>query len=494
VSDPAAEEQHLLTRGGVAALTIAVGVLSVLVLASCAVVAIAHIEDDNGAIGPWTALAQYVNSGTFYPPLYHDGYYGGTRYMPLQMALYAVGGRISGEYLVSGKVIAFLIAVALVALVFRILTRLGCPRVLALALVSAILVTRQGLLSTTNIAGDTLPVVLQLGGVSLVAREVSRRRTVAAAALCALGFLSKLNAVWGFAAILLCLALHHPRKVPVFVAAFVGFVGTALAILHLVTAGRMLDSIRLGLHASPSGQEPIAFSFGRVLSYVQAEPAVWLLFPIALVAVVSSIARKRSSVYEIGLLAALVVLLITLTDEGAVFNHLIDVDVLTVVAVGILAVAVRLGGSETHVLYGSILAALVLGLGASYYTNLGPATRKALRVGGYAARPLGSSVSKTDSILSEDPYVPVSLGLRPVVLDAFMLARIAQARPALVETLVRRIERREFDVVVLIERLDPTGSWYTRFDFGRAVATAIADNYHLAQTVGGYYVYRPGKG
>lgn len=74
MSDPAAEEQHLLTRGGVAALTIAVGVLSVLVLASCAVVAIAHIEDDNGAIGPWTALAQYVNSGTFYPLLYHDGY------------------------------------------------------------------------------------------------------------------------------------------------------------------------------------------------------------------------------------------------------------------------------------------------------------------------------------------------------------------------------------------------------------------------------------
>ena len=52
-----------------------------------------------------------------------------------------------------------------------------------------------GLLATTSIHGDTLPVVFQFGALLLVLRG-SRRGIAVAGLLCALAFLTKLSAVW----------------------------------------------------------------------------------------------------------------------------------------------------------------------------------------------------------------------------------------------------------------------------------------------------------
>jgi hypothetical protein len=105
------------------------------------------------------ALAEYANRGVLYPPLYHSGHYGGTRYMPLQIVLNAGSARITGEYLMSGKAAAYVVAAILVAsLIFVLRTHFRLPLWLVGGLVATILVTPVGRLDTLSIRGDTLPV------------------------------------------------------------------------------------------------------------------------------------------------------------------------------------------------------------------------------------------------------------------------------------------------------------------------------------------------
>src|SRR6476646_10465969 len=89
----------------------------------------------------------------------------------------------TGEYLVSGKLLAYCIAVALFTLLYVSLRRIGCRAALSAALVASVLAAPTGLLAAEGIRGDALPVVLQLAALVLVARGVSRRRLVAAGVL-----------------------------------------------------------------------------------------------------------------------------------------------------------------------------------------------------------------------------------------------------------------------------------------------------------------------
>jgi hypothetical protein len=96
------------------------------------------------------------------------------------------------------------------------------------------------------------------------------------------------------------------------------------------------------------------------------------------------------------------------------------------------------------------------------------------------------------TILSEDPYVPVSLGQTPVVLDAFMLLRLGREQPGAILDLIGRIEAQEFDLVVLVVPLEPLDQpWWSEVDFGPDVVRAISEAYVFSGRTQGYYVYEP---
>ena len=102
-------------------------------------------------------------------------------------------------------------------------------------------------------------------------------------------------------------------------------------------------------------------------------------------------------------------------------------------------------------------------------------------------------------LLAEDPSIPVMRGQVPVVLDAFTLSTIGARHPELITPLVQRLERHEFDLVILTHPLDaapkdwfadvPTG-WYT-VQLGAEVASAIGRDYVLLAGREGYYIYVP---
>jgi hypothetical protein len=108
--------------------------------------------------------------------------------------------------------------------------------------------------------------------------------------------------------------------------------------------------------------------------------------------------------------------------------------------------------------------------------------------------PLKGLVGPRDTFLSEDASIAVARGQRPVVLDPYMLLRILKQHPRWRRTLVRRIDARGFDKVVLLFKLDPSAAAFTRLDFGRAIASAVDRNYRLEATTSGgnkYWIYVP---
>jgi hypothetical protein len=109
----------------------------------------------------------------------------------------------------------------------------------------------------------------------------------------------------------------------------------------------------------------------------------------------------------------------------------------------------------------------------------------------YEAVPLAGELERDDDVLSEDPYVLVSLDRDPVVLDPFMLLRILRDHSDWSADLVRRIEQRRFAKIVLSRRLDRADRWWRDYHFGVGVVTAVADNYRLARRIGRYWVYEP---
>jgi hypothetical protein len=87
--------------------------------------------------------------------------------------------------------------------------------------------------------------------------------------------------------------------------------------------------------------------------------------------------------------------------------------------------------------------------------------------------------------------VPLSLGERPIVIDPFMLIRLAQRDPILVEPLLTQVQAGEIDAIVLNEDLEDAGAAdrLATLSFGRNFYDAIRATYRLCDVEGDYFLY-----
>jgi hypothetical protein len=406
--------------------------------------------------------------------------------------------RITGEYLVSGKLVAYGTMLALLGVIFVLLRRLRCPFPITVGLLAAVLTTGTALVAGLGLRADSLPLLLQLLAVAVVSGSRRPAASVAGAALAALAFSAKLSAVWAPLAICVWLAAVDRRRLAWFLAAYGALVAGLLAVLGAVSDGRVFENV-FGLStAGVTGAGSLLRGPNALLRLlVEEATAAWALLPAAAVAAWLAARQRQVSIYVLSLACCLLVLVVVLADAGTGWNQLIDLVVLTVLVVGELAGQEHPGplAAIPAVLTGVLLWVTVTGL----VVTVGPDAREAVgmlrgtRL--YDRRPLSGQATATTRLLSEDPYVPVSLGQRPVVLDPFMLRRLQERDPAAVQRLVERIRAREFELVVLVVPLQPPDQpWWRDMHFGTRVTRALADAYTESGRAQGYYLYRPDPG
>jgi hypothetical protein len=336
-----------------------------------------------------------------------------------------------------------------------------------------------------------------------VERWASRRAAVGAGLLCTAALLAKLSALWAPAAIVVCLALRDTRRLAAFLAAFVPATAIALGLLELVSAGRFSDNV-FGL--ATSALEDPGGTVGAVttkpLTLIDSDAAaISIVLPLAITDLVLAARARSLSIYHFAFLAAVLVTLVVMVDVGAVSNHLLELEILTVLLVGhLFARRERLGGAASALAV-LVPVAVLWAAVASYVVDMHGDVRAAARIAvgrgqDVSEDPLATFVSEGDSLLSEDPTIDVELGRHPVVLDPFMLLRIVREHPEWGTELVARLDRREFDrVVLLADHVGPDGDIevghlrWRREHFGTEIVAAIARNYRFRAVAGPYAVY-----
>lgn len=478
-------------------------VMAAFLLAALALLAAVHVDDGyrlTHVSGVWMALAQHAADGTIYPELYDGERFGGTRFMPLQFLAHGGLALVTGEYLVSGKLLVLVIGVGLLATMLLVLRRVvGAPMWLSAGLLALVVPTHSGLTALTSIRGDALPVMLQLAAVGVVARSTGRRTIAAAGLLCATAVLCKVTAVWAPVAIVAWLATReHPRAI-----AFAGWFAVplafALAALELASGGRFSDNVlALGGSAIASPRELATALTTKPLTLLESDASTTaFVLPFAVAELALALRARRFGLLHASFVAATVTTLAVMTDIGAVSNHLLDVQVLTVLLVGLLSL--EAGRDRLSALRVLVPIAVVWASLTSYVVVMHPEVEGALRARGPSSGELVSQLLPEDALLvSEDARVDVEAGRDPVVLDPFMLVRLLDEHPAWEADLVRRIEAREFDAVVLLRdhvladgSIEVENARWRREHFGRSVVAAIDASYRFRAFAGSYALYEP---
>jgi hypothetical protein len=470
------------------------------------VLAAGHIADRyqiNFCSSVYASLAAYLNSGLFYPEIYDGTHYGGTRYMPLQFVLHAGLARLTGEYLVSGKGLTYALTLVLCVQLWLTLRAANCPRSVAAASISLLLLTDCGYLACTTIRGDLLPVVCQLAALLLIHGDTSWPRVALAGLFCALAVLAKFSALWAPLAITAYLLLCQRRYLPLYLSVTVVCLASALLAFHWMAGGRMYANCAALSVAGVSLKDVLLAPLVLVWKLGRSGTGVAFLVPALIVEAASAVMQRRTTVFHYGLCACCCTSLVIYTDRGADYNHLLDLIVLAVVMAGTLWGGLRLLGE------GSRSMRLVMGVALVWVVFTGTLNTLVFPVVGvlrsaqhhwvdphFTWPPLAGLIQDDEPVLSEDAWIDISRRRVPTVLDAYSVARLADHHSELTEPLVKRIEAREFAYLVLLQRLDAASPITDRYRweeraFGPAVVTAMRRNYRFLAEREGYVIYEP---
>jgi hypothetical protein len=450
--------------------------------------------------GVHLGLAAHANHGTLYPPLFDGDRYAGTRYMPLAFLPLAGMAGLTGDYVFGGKCQTYALALILCGQLFVILRGRGTELVIAIAMACLVLVSSSGYLACMTIRGDLLPVVLQLGALLVIERSSSPRHAIGAGVLCALAVLAKVTALWAIPIVFFTLLGRRKPLGLQFLGTVLLALFLSLGIVQVLSAGRFSSNLAA---LSLADQESVIRRLGRGLAglmvHTLADPTLtMLLIPASLLGLFFARQNRQWSIYHSSLLCSLLILAVILTEQGADYNHLLDVVVLSILATGSLWQ--RLG--DLHGSHGQVrpvanfflVWVMLVTWGSAYTVPLRGLveSRGAQGAGRFNPRPLASLIGPDERILAEDTLPEVCRGQKPTLLDTFMYARQIQARPELGQALQERIQGQQFDWILTRRPLD-NGMADNDFirNMGPTLIEAIQTHYMLRTQADGYFAFVP---
>jgi hypothetical protein len=470
-------------------------VCALMIVLAAFVQAASHLHDLAGIghiAGIWMALAQSSRAGVFYPPLEADGVYAGTRYMPLCFELIAGLVPVVGDYVVAAKLMALGSVTTLLAGVFLAVRRITGRSTEAFIAAGLVLASPEGWHALLSPHADALAVALTLVGLLLIERDDSPLWTSwVSAFFFTVAVAAKFSAVAGPAAVLIFLGRSQPRRALRGFLPWMGMTALLLVLLDAFSAGRFIDNFRslgsggMSLESVRIGPARIAFALSQTLPFT-------LLLPVAFIARWRRSGGSGRSLWDWYFLLSAATTALTFTSPGTGLNHLLELEVAAVLALSQLfthqsQVEPARPSSLTPLARLLVLTVLLMAGHGVIRTWSAPSDPAAI-----PSDLLGATLPADARILAEDATVPVLLGQRPVVMDAFAYRVLAERGRVDDRHLAGRIDRQEFDALVLLGRVDRPGeSLCPRFHFGPRVTHSMQQAYRFQRQIGPYYVFVP---
>ena len=323
----------------------------------------------------------------------------------------------------------------------------------SLALTATVVTSQVFLLAGTGIRPESLPTLLQVSAVALVALVPRRAAVVLAAILCAVAVFAKFSALWAPVAIGAWLLTRDRGRLAPFVITLVTGIVALGALFTVASDGRILTNL-LGLGGA-------GISLGGVVKgplktvdlLLQYALASVVLLPVLVLGLFFASRASRPTIFQVALVAAGVILIVVMADVGSDYNHLLDVIVLLPIVAFEVVQSLARRMDDPRPAWAFLAAVVLVGSSVALVSSRSNLSTAAGVTGAadprIDARPLEAELAGSATVLAEDPYVSLYRGEQPTVIDPFMLIRIERRDPAIVEPLVSRVAAGEFDALVL---------------------------------------------
>jgi hypothetical protein len=447
---------------------------------------LAHVE------GIWLACANDFIHGVLYRPLFSTLGYGGTRYFPLYFILTGTFSRMFGGLETSALAIAAVCVVLLVIGCYVLLRRQGVNVLLSIGAGTAILapVTTQHAL--LHAKGDGLAAMLNVWGLIFCVDPKWKRTWTYLAALCfTLAFAAKFTSVFGVAAVFLSwiLARRFKDAIELVLATGVGY-ALVLGGMYLGSHGRVFGIFRACAAADSSMVFMLQAPLHTVL--IQMQDPVTLLFLVpAVVFGLRAFWGQQAHIIPMYFMFAALITIVIFGSPGTELNHLIDLQVASVLLF-VLSIARVPEFLEPGT--GLLAMSLFISCFPSARDFHGDFLRPRLRLD--AERILASLPTTGDNsepLLAENPLLVLKAGKTPYLLDPFMFRVFVGNHPELGHDLWDRIKKRGFPVILLEhDPRTPEGKvWYIDMHFGGEFLEDLNANYDFSHNINEILVYLP---
>jgi len=419
----------------------------------------------------WTALAWNFAHGEFYRPLLGPDGYGGTRYMPLLFVAHGLLIRAhvdpihAGVFLMQWSVAAAAVALFLALRAVRVPARLAVP--LAATVCGTVIYQQY----CTDLDPDYLAAALALAGAAFVLRGDHQQGTgwlAAASGVFVLAGLTKVTAI-AFAAPAAGWLVARGRLRAA--AAFAGGTGAlcaaSAALVQIASRGHFVESFG-ATFSGGMGARDVWRAVPKFFHEILLDPFVAVPFAVACWSAATSVRRGRPAFTHLYLATAALVTLVIFASPGTVGNHLVDLQMASVLVIGFALADHRLSARVAVAVYACLAAALAA---ISIPVPGIPSVIGTLRAHGPPSRATVAAVHaeflpRGTRYFSTDPAIAVLNGERPSVLDAFNLNRFVRAGTPAGRDFERRVREHDYQVIILRES---RGTSHDRNDLERLV-------------------------
>ena len=437
------------------------------------------------AEGIWIGLAVDASHGVLYRPLDGPQGIGGSRYLPLYYLVVAAGITVGLTPIVAGYLTTAVSFGVLIGGVFLLLRRLGVDRALAIAACAAALACQPLQMALLSTRGDALAAGLAMLGLAVC---ITAPRGWGAPLLFALAIATKPTSAYAPLAAMAALwingAAGDGRRL-----GWRTFAGLAALVVVFVFAsgGRMLGI----LAASGGGGAGLSTVFAAPISalHILRRVPESAFFMLAGGAILIASVRSRLSIHQTAWITCLAVTLAIYASPGTIENHLLDLTVLSIVAIAVWAAQEpRWATLAVSLLVAGGIAAGGSALWRSQREDV--IDRRELR-----REVLAALADAPPPILFDQPMLAVQRGDAPYILDQYVSSIRFARDPGAIETLAKDVEAGKFGAVVF-ENLAVDLSIADAFpgEAGVRFRAALERAYALTAVVSGRPIYRPKSG
>lgn len=320
-----------------------------------------------------------------------------------------------------------------------------------------------------------------------------------------LALLTKFSSLAAPAAAFFFLLLRDRRQCLCLVLACTVLGLSALALVDGLSQGRFLMNLR-ALADGGSGWSSVLQAPFQMRAALGLSVGFAVVLPLLAVGLLVRAGRFHWCRWDWYFLTALFFTLVVFTSRGTADNHLVELETAGVLLLAriVTAPARTPACAPTQVTparpasawaglerllqpLASAAALLVLLLGVGPHIAFWQAKEGD---GLITKRQVEEAIPANARLLAEAPTIPVLRDQRPVVLDAFNFEILARTGKIDDAALAERIRQQDFDVLVLLGRIDRPGeSLCPDYSFGPRVTQAMLDHYRFDRRLGAYVLF-----